>query len=74
MLVGDSVRYVKGILKEIYPLWYNNQQLRTLGKVIPGICDLMKQDYPAVDLAKCSTPGVSGGVQFQNKGQSETYQ
>ena len=73
MLVGNSGRYVDGIRKSSNPQWYTNQQLATLGKVIPGICDLMKQDNPVIDVSKCRTPGIAEGVQFQNQGQSETY-
>ena len=73
MLVGDSGRYVNGIRTHSNPRWYTNAQLATLGKIIPGICNLMKQDNPATDLDKCKKPGEPGGVQFQSQGQSETY-
>ncbi|SMF38027.1 hypothetical protein [Pseudobacteriovorax antillogorgiicola] len=73
MLVGDSGRYVEGVRQKSNPQWVSNYQLQTLGKIVPGICDLMKQDNPNVNASSCRTPGIPGGVQFQNQGPSETY-
>ena len=48
-------------------------QLKTLGNIVFGICELMKQDNPQVDIQECKTPGVERGVQFTVQGDSETY-
>jgi hypothetical protein len=73
MLVGSSGRYVDGRRLQANPNWYSNEQLKSLGKIVRGICELMKLDYEQLDLEKCQTPGVPGGVQFQNQGRSAQY-
>ncbi|NRA66334.1 MAG: hypothetical protein HRU19_17745 [Pseudobacteriovorax sp.] len=73
MLVGDSGRYVNGDRLISNPLWFTNYQLKTLGNIVFGICELMKQDNPQVDIQECKTPGVERGVQFTVQGDSETY-
>ncbi len=73
MLVGDSGRYVDGIRVRSNPLWYTSYQLKNLGEIVHGICELMKLDNPTVNLDTCKIPGVSGGVQFMEQGSSENY-
>lgn len=73
MLVGPSGRYVDGKRMQANPSWYSNYQLKTLGKILRGICELMRLDEPDFDLSRCTSPGGQGGVQFQHQGQSAQY-
>ncbi len=73
MLVGNSGRYVEGVRLDAVPTWYSNYQLKNLGKIIQGSCELMRQDNPDIDLATCRSPGIPGGVQFQTQGNSEQF-
>lgn len=73
MLVGHSGRYVDGIREQSNPMWYSSYQLKNLGEMVHGICELMKIDNPTIDIQTCKSPGVSQGVQFMEQGSSETY-
>jgi len=71
MLVGPSGRYVNGQRLQSNPSWYTRRQLKYMGEVVSGICQLMAQDDPTIDIARCRTPGQ--GVQFQNDRPGQGY-
>ena len=73
MLVGNSGRYVDGVRLDAIPTWYSNYQLKNLGKIIQGSCELMTQEDADLDQDTCRTPGIPGGVQFQIQGGSEQF-
>ena len=73
MLTGDSGRYVQGQRLAANPNWYTNDQLKTFGKVLRGICSLMRLEQTDNTLGACEKAGVEGGVQFQHQGQSSLY-
>ncbi len=63
MLVGSSGRYVDGKRTQTDPSWYNRTQLKNLGEVVLGICQLMNRDDPSINVDSCRTPGE--GVNFR---------
>lgn len=71
MLVGDSGRYVEGQRLVSNPSWFSKEQLKNLGKIVAGACQLMVKDDPSLDLARCQTPGE--GVVFQSTRPGDTY-
>lgn len=74
MLVGDSGRYIQGKRVSANPKWLTNWQLVKLGFLVRGICNTLPNINENVDINRCMTPGVDGGVQFLHQGNSEEYQ
>lgn len=74
MLVGDSGHYVAGKRVVANPKWFTDEQLKKLGIVVKNVCSLIKVMNPDVDVNKCLTPGIPGGVRFLHQDRSEQYQ
>ncbi len=73
MLVGNSGRYIEGIRKNADPTWFTASQLRKLGAVISGVCNVLSQTISGFDRAACQEPENKNGVHFQLQGQRTTY-
>lgn len=71
MLVGDSGRYIEGQRRASQPSWFSKGQLKNLGKVVAGACQLMNRDDPSIDIQRCQTPGE--GVIFAATRPGEPY-
>ncbi|MCX6130688.1 MAG: hypothetical protein NTX25_16715 [Proteobacteria bacterium] len=64
MLVGNSGRYIDGSRVQTDPTWYTRNQLKNMGKLIQGVCQLMNRDDPSIDIERCRTPGL--GLEFRS--------
>lgn len=72
MLVGNSGRVVNGERTQTNPSWYTAKQLRMMGLIVQGACELIAQDNPTVDVETCRTPGT--GVEFADPAKHSVYQ
>ncbi|MBC7660854.1 MAG: hypothetical protein H7249_14245 [Chitinophagaceae bacterium] len=64
MLVGNSGRYIDSERTQINPNWYTKAQLKNLGKIVQGVCQILPKDNPTVTAETCSALGT--GVVFAN--------
>lgn len=73
MLVGRSGQYLEGQRIISQPMWLQKEQLVTLGNMVRGICGLMREEDPTINIDTCLVPGGDRGVQFAVQGASQTY-
>ncbi len=62
MLVGNSGRYIDSERTQINPNWYTKMQLKELGKIVQGLCQVLAKDNTDVTAESCSALGT--GVKF----------
>lgn len=72
MLVGNSGRVVNGERTQTNPSWYTAKQLRMMGMIVQGACELIAQENPSVDVESCRTPGT--GVIFADPAEHAVFQ
>ncbi len=72
MLTGVSGRYNEGQRFAVNPSWYSRSQLRNLGKLTAGICELLAREQSGFDISACRSLDL--GVQFQAPSANRPFQ